>query len=195
MRGVGFEPTRISPTDLKPVTLTTRTSPLKGDVTLLFLRTTRTSPNSCYLACLGGGSGLHVVAVEEALEVEVRQLLALRKLEELLQRGVGLDGVLVLQLVLVHVHIHRLRHLGAAHQGATGLAEEGAQLIRHLHGALEDGRRTGLGALGTLLRLDPAAALAGLLQVAVHTLLQALHHAQQLSHVVAHGHHAGEGSL
>jgi hypothetical protein len=30
MRGVGFEPTRISPSDLKPDTLTTRTSPLNA---------------------------------------------------------------------------------------------------------------------------------------------------------------------
>jgi hypothetical protein len=36
MRGVGIEPTRIAPLDLKTNSLTTRTSPLCGDVTLIF---------------------------------------------------------------------------------------------------------------------------------------------------------------
>jgi len=122
---------------------------------------------------------LHVVAVEVALEVEVRQLVAIRDGQELLERRIRLDVVLVLELVLLHVVVDTLRDLRAAHQSALGLHEEGTELIRDLNGALEDGGRARLG-IRTLLGLNPATALASILNLAVDTLVQALHLTHQV---------------
>ena len=123
--------------------------------------------------------------VEVALEVEVRQLLALRHAQQLLQRGIRLDVVLVLQVVLLDVVVHRLRDLRAGHQRALGLAEERAQLLRDLRRALEDGRGT-LDLNTVLVRLDAALALARILDLAVDTLLEALDLAQEGGDRLAH---------
>jgi len=125
------------------------------------------------------------VLVEVALEVEVRQLLALRDAEELLERGIRLDVVLVLQVLLLDVVVHRLRDLRAAHQGALALAEEVAQLLGNLRRALEDGRGT-LDLNTVLVRLDAALALARILNLAVHALLQTLNLAEERGHRLAH---------
>ena len=116
---------------------------------------------------------LDVVAVQVALQVEVRQLVRLGHLEELAQGGIGGDVVLVLQVVLLDVVVNLLRHVGAGDERARGVLQELAQLIRHLRGDLEDGRTT----LGRLLTLGAhtALALAGILHVLVDTLVQALH--------------------
>ena len=125
---------------------------------------------------------LDVVTVEEALEVEVRQLLLDRDREELTERGIRLDVVLVLQVLLLDIVVHALRDLRAAHQRAIRLAEELAQLIRHLHGALEDGRGAlDLDAIDSL-DLRAALALARILDLAVHALLELLdlrHHGRR----------------
>ena len=116
---------------------------------------------------------LHVVAVEVLLEVEVREGLTLTDGEELLERGIGLDVVLVLEALLLHVAVDRLRDLRARHERRNGLAKEEAELIRDLRGALEDGGDTGL----DLLTLDgrrAALALAGILDLAVDTLVELL---------------------
>ena len=112
------------------------------------------------------------MAVQVALQVEVRQLVRLGHLEELAQGGIGGDVVLVLQVVLLDVVVNLLRHVGAGDQRARGVLQELAQLIRHLRGDLEDGRTT----LGRLLTLGAhtALALAGILHVLVDTLVQAL---------------------
>jgi len=113
------------------------------------------------------------VAVQVALQVEVRQLVRLGHLEELAQGGIGGDVVLVLQVVLLDVVVNLLRHVGAGDERARGVLQELAELVRHLRGDLEDGRTT----LGRLLTLgaDTALALAGILHVLVDTLVQALH--------------------
>ena len=114
------------------------------------------------------------MTVEEALEVEVRQLLLDRDGEELAERGIRLDVVLVLQVLLLDIVVHALRDLRAAHERAIRLAEELAQLIRHLHRALEDGRGTlDLDAIDGL-DLRAALALARILDLAVHALLELL---------------------
>jgi len=113
------------------------------------------------------------VGVEVALEVEVREVVRIREAEQLLERGIRLDVVLVLQVLLLHVVVDLARHVGAGDQRALRLAEEDAELIRDLRGDLEDGRTTRLGAL-LALRLDAAAALARILDLAVHALLQLL---------------------
>ena len=125
---------------------------------------------------------LDVVTVEEALEVEVRQVLRLRDGEQLAERGIGLDVVLLLEVLLLDVVVHALRDLRAAHQGALRLDEERAELIRHLDGALEDGRGAlDLDAIDGL-NLRAALALARILDLAVHALLELLdlrHHGRR----------------
>ncbi len=123
--------------------------------------------------------------VEVALEVEVGQLLALRHAEELLERRIRLDVVLVLQALLLHVVVHRLGDLGARHLRALGLAKERAQLLRDLGRALEDRGRT-LDLHTVLIELGLALALASILDLAVHTLLHTLDLAEQGGHGLAH---------
>ena len=118
--------------------------------------------------------GLDVVAVEVALEVEVRQRLTLADREELLERGIRLDVVLVLEALLLHVVVDRLRDLRAGHERAVGLAKELAQLIRDLRGDLEDARLARR-RIDALLNLRAALALARILDLAVDTLLKLLH--------------------
>jgi hypothetical protein len=130
------------------------------------------------LVYLRNHNRLDVVLVEVALEVEVRQLLALRHAEELLERGIRLDVVLVLEALLLDVVVDRLRDLRAGHQRALGLAEEVAELLRDLRGALEDGRGT-LDLDTVLINLDAALALARILDLLVDALLHALDLAHQ----------------
>jgi hypothetical protein len=118
------------------------------------------------------------VLVEVALQVEVRQLLALGHAQKLLQRGIRLDVVLVLQVVLLHVVVHGLGDLRAGHQGAVALAEEVAEVVGDGRRALKDGGRT-LDLNTVLVRLHPSLALASILDLAVDTLLQALDLAQE----------------
>ena len=113
------------------------------------------------------------MGVEVALEVEVREVVRIREAEQLLERGIRLDVVLVLQVLLLHVVVDLARHVGAGDQRALRLAEEDAELIRDLRGDLEDGRTARLGAL-LALRLDAAATLARILDLAVDALLQLL---------------------
>ena len=114
------------------------------------------------------------MAVEVALEVEVRELVALRDCKELLERGIRRDSVLVLEVVLLYVVVDALRDLRARDKRALGKAKERAELIRDLYRALEDGERTGLVTLGAILDLRAALALAGILDLTVYTLVKAL---------------------
>ena len=52
--------------------------------------------------------------VEVALEVEVREHLLLLHAKERTKLRIGLDGVLVLELVELHVRRDRLGHIGPA---------------------------------------------------------------------------------
>ena len=113
--------------------------------------------------------------VEVALEVEVRQTLRVGNAEQLLERGIRLDVVLVLEALLLDVGRHRLGDVGAAHLAALGLAEEDAEVITELRGDLEDAEAGRLG--GTVLielRGGAALALAGILDLAGNTLLELL---------------------
>ncbi len=124
--------------------------------------------------------------VEVALEIEVGQLLTLRDAEELLERGIGLDVVLVLEALLLHVVVDGLGDLRAGHLGALGLAEEVAELIGNLGGALKDGGGA-LDLIAVLINLRLALALASILNLAVDALLQALNLAEESSDGLAHG--------
>ena len=140
------------------------------------------------------------MAVQVALEVEVGEGVAIGDRQKRLERGIRGDVVLVLQVLLLDVVVHPLRHLRAAHQSPHGLHEELAQLGRHLHGALKDGKHTGLGLRALhLLGLGPAAALARILDLLVYTLVQLLHvgheRRQQLTRRVQASRHGLQVSL
>jgi len=122
---------------------------------------------------LRGSSGLlslDVMLVEVLLEIEVGELLSLRHLEELAERSIGLDVVLDLEVVGLDIVVELLGHIGARDEGASGLAEEAAELISDLGGDLEDGRATGLGTFFTFLG-NTALAATSILDLTVHTLV------------------------
>ena len=56
---------------------------------------------------------LDVVLIQVLLEIEVGQLLSLRDLEELAESSIGLDVVLVLQVLLLDVVVQLLGDIGA----------------------------------------------------------------------------------
>lgn len=143
----------------------------------------------------GHGRGLQVVGVQVALQVEVRQRLALLHTQQGGELRVRHDGVLVLQVVLLHVAGDRLGHIGAGLLGAVGHAQERAQLVGQGGRDLEDGGLAGLGLLTLYGLLGLAAALVGLLLQAGHTLLQALQLAHQRAHRLAHGVRLGQHRL
>ena len=100
---------------------------------------------------------LDVVAAEELLEVEDRERVTLVKREELAEGAVGLDRLLVHQVVGARVRHHALRDRRAADLRVLRLGEEAAELVADLDGLREDaglGLRTGNG-----VRLALAAAI------------------------------------
>jgi len=118
---------------------------------------------------------LNVVLVEVALEVEVREALRVSNAEELLERGIRLDVVLVLEALLLDVGRDGLGDIGAAHLAALGLAKEDAEVIAQLRGDLEDAEAGRLRNTVLIeLRGRAALALAGILDLTGHTLLELL---------------------
>ena len=113
--------------------------------------------------------------VEVALEVEVGETLRVSNAEELLERGIRLDVVLVLETLLLDVGRHGLGDIGAAHLAALGLAKEDAEVITELGGDLEDAEAGRLGS-AVLIKLGRGAALAlaGILDLTRNTLLELL---------------------
>ena len=118
---------------------------------------------------------LDVVLVEVALEVEVGETLSIRNAEELLERGIRLDVVLVLEALLLDVGRDGLGDIGAAHLAALGLAEEDTEVIAELRGNLEDAEAGRLRNTVLIeLRGGAALALAGILDLTSYTLLELL---------------------
>ena len=114
--------------------------------------------------------------LEVALEVEDRHLLGLRGAEQLTKRGIRVDVLLVVELLLLDVGHDAARHIGAAHLGALGLAEEHAKVVRDLLGLGEDRLLLGKGVARLIHGRRPsAAAAAGLLELASQALLSLLH--------------------
>jgi len=115
------------------------------------------------------------VLVEVALEVEVGQALRVRNTQQLLERGIRLDVVLVLEALLLDVGRNRLRDIGAAHLAALRLTEEDAEVITELRRDLEDAEAGRLRSTVLIkLRRRAALALAGILDLASNTLLELL---------------------
>ena len=112
------------------------------------------------------------MAAQVLLQVEDGQRVALVQGQQLAQRGIRLDRLLVHQVVGAGIGHHTLGHRGAAHLRVLGLAQEGAQLGRDLHRLGED---AGLG-LGTLNGLHLA--LAAAIRLLDHTRRLLLDHLQ-----------------
>ena len=111
------------------------------------------------------------MAAEELLEVEDRERVTLVKREELAEGGVGLDRLLVHQVVRARIRHHTLRDRRAADLRVLRLGEKAAELVADLDGLRKDaglGLRTGDG-----VRLALAAAI-GLLDDAGRLLLNNL---------------------
>ena len=126
---------------------------------------------------------LEVVVLQVALEVEDRQLIRLLQAEELAERGVRIDVLLVHQALGLRVVAHLLGHRRAGEQGALRDAEELAERIGHGRGARED--RLLLGDSRAVLvgrrRLAATAALGGLLHLLRQLLLELLHRRAELA--------------
>jgi len=97
------------------------------------------------------------VAAEVLLEVENRERVTLVEREELAERGVRLDRLLVHKALAARIRHHALRDRRAADLRVLGLAQERAELGRDLHRLREDAR-LGLRTLNRL-RLALAAAI------------------------------------
>ena len=142
-----------------------------------------------FFICLVGNlrlDGLDVVLVEVALQVEVRERLRLRDGQQLTERGIRLDVVLVLQALLLDVRRDRLRDVGARHLAALRLAEEAAELLRQLRGDLEDGELDRLNLTIRILNANAALALASILDLAANTLLELLKLREEATERLAH---------
>ena len=121
------------------------------------------------------------MTLEVLLEVEDGEAVRLREAEELAERGIRLDGLLVRELVVLSILHDATRDIRAADLSARGKAEEDAKLLRDLNRLGKDRRGVGLLlAIGTdSARLAAAAAL-GLLLKASNLLLHLLHLRREL---------------
>ena len=127
------------------------------------------------LRCLSN-RGLHVVTLEVLLEVEDGKAVLLREAEELTERGIRLDGLLVRELVVLCILHDATGDIRAADLSASGEAEEDAELLRDLNRLGEDRCRVGLLlAIRTDSASLAAAAALGLLLKAGDLLLHLLH--------------------
>ena len=124
---------------------------------------------------------LDVVPLEVLLEVEDRQLVRLREAEELAERGIRVDRLLVRQLVVLRVLHDATRDIRTADERVGREAEENTEILRDLHRLGED--RRGVGLLLTIsadsARLATTATL-GLLLKASNLLLHLLHLRREL---------------
>ena len=118
--------------------------------------------------------------LEVALEVEDLELIRLREREELAEGRIGLDNLLLHELVVARIGADTARDIAAAEESALADTEELAERLRDLNGLLED-RALLLGrlrAIGVERDRAAAAALLGLLELTRNLLLEFLHVAE-----------------
>ena len=124
---------------------------------------------------------LDVVPLEVLLEVEDRQLVRLREAEELAERGIRVDRLLVRELVVLRVLHDTARDIRTADERVGREAEENAEILRDLNRLGED--RRGVGLL-LAIRTDSArlatTATLGLLLKTGNLLLHLLHLRREL---------------
>ena len=113
---------------------------------------------------LGHGHGLHVVTAQVGLQVQDGQVVVLLQRQQLAQRRISLDRLLLHQAVRLGVAHHGLGHIRATHLRTLGLGQEGAQLVRDLGRHREEARLLDLAL--HCRRLATAAALSLLHQTA-----------------------------
>jgi len=124
---------------------------------------------------------LDIVTLEVLLEVEDGKAVSLREAEELAERGIRLDGLLVRELVVLGVLHYTTRDIGAADLRTRGKLEENAELLRDLNRLGEDCRGVRLLlAISTDSARLAAAATLGLLLKAGDLLLHLLHFRREL---------------
>ena len=113
------------------------------------------------------------MGLEVALEVQDLELISLLEGKELAERSIGLDNLLLHELVVLGVGADTGGDLRSAEEGTLGEAEEGTESIRDRSGASEDSLLLDL----TLNRsgLATTTALLGLLELAWDLLLKLLH--------------------
>ena len=121
------------------------------------------------------------MTLEVLLEVEDGKAVSLREAEELTERGIRLDGLLVRELVVLCILHDATRDIRAADLSARGEAEEDAEILRDLNRLGEDRRGVGLLlAISTDSASLAAAATLGLLLKAGDLLLHLLHLRREL---------------
>jgi hypothetical protein len=111
------------------------------------------------------------VATQELLEVEDGKIIGLAEGEELAESGIGLDGLLLHQVVRLGIRHDTLGNRRAANLSSLGLAKERAELISNLDGLGED---AGLGLSTLNLGTGPLAATVSTLGEAGSLLLNSL---------------------
>jgi hypothetical protein len=126
-----------------------------------------------YLSSRDGENSLDVVRLEVALEIEDLELIGLSKGEELAERNIGLDDLLLHETLLLSIGADGGSDLGAAHESALGLAEEHTEIIRDLRGLGEDGLLLGL--VSAIGGLAVATTLGSLLELTGDATLKLLH--------------------
>ncbi len=121
------------------------------------------------------------MTLEVLLEVEDSKAIRLREAEELTERGIRLDGLLVRELVVLCILHDATSDIRAADLRASGEAKEDAEILRDLNRLGEDRRGVGLLlAIGTDSARLAAAATLGLLLKASNLLLHLLHLRREL---------------
>jgi len=139
------------------------------------------------LQCLRN-RGLDVVTLEVLLEVEDGEAVLLREAEELAERGIRLDGLLVREVVVLCILHHAAGDIRAADLRTRSELEEDAELLRDLNRLGEDRRGVGLLlAIRTNGTSLTAAAALGLLLKAGDLLLHLLHLRRELVEAGAEG--------
>jgi len=124
------------------------------------------------------------VHIQVLLEVEVGQLVTLLQAKKLQQLGIGVDVMLVLQVVLLHVVRDELGDIGAALLAARRAAQEGAELRADVGGDLEDAHTNRLALLALNRGLATATLVSHLLGLG-RNLLQTLGLRDQLRESLA----------
>ena len=124
---------------------------------------------------------LDVVTLEVLLEVEDGEAISLREAEELAERGIRLDGLLVRKLVVLSILHDATRDIRAADLRARSKAKEDTEILRDLNRLGENRRGVGLllAISADSARLAAAAAF-GLLLKAGNLLLHLLHLRREL---------------
>ena len=85
--------------------------------------------NWIHLRRRDGRSGLEVVGLQVELEVQDLELILLRQGKELAEGRIGLDDLLLHELLVLGVRADALRHLRAREQGALRNTEERAETV------------------------------------------------------------------